>query len=233
MFGQFKRNPSEKALTTLAKQLHPILQVVEYDDTFYMCPDGIYRREDLLPLLSLRVEPADLCDQDWANRYKKEGRFKHEKCCDDIQNLSDQLKSFHQEQEWSKWKTDGDKLPWMPFTSRNQGFKCGRKRLWFATGHADAAFFCNILGFGHLGYGLQDFSFANIPDLIRAASIFDYVWLDFRTLFNDDQIELRLTCCERVSKSDTVTRWNGSISYTFDQFKKAVEMLTDKILNQV
>jgi hypothetical protein len=233
MFGQFKRNESEKALTKLAKQLHPILQVVEYDENYYMCPEGIYRREDLLPLLSIKMEITDLYSENWTSRHIKNGRFKHERCCDEIQKLCNQLKLFHEQEDWRKWKTDGDKLPWMPFTSRNQGFRSGRKRLWFATGHADAAFFCNILGFGHLGYGLQDFSFANIPDLIRAASIFDYVWLDFRTLFNEDQVELRLTCCERVSKSDTVTRWNGPIEDTFCHFKRSVELLTDKILSQV
>ena len=233
MFGQFKRNSSEKALTKLAKQLHPILQVIEYDNTYYMCPEGIYHREDMLPLLSLKIEPSDLCNENWAARHKKHDKFKHEKCCDDIQQLSVMLKSFHEQEDWRKWQADGDKLPWMPFTSRNQGFKSGRKRLWFATGHADSSFFCNILGFGHLGYGLQDFSFANIPDLVRAASIFDYVWLDFRTLFNEDQIELRLTCCERVSKSDMVTRWNGTIEYTFEQFKQSTAILTEKILSQV
>lgn len=239
MFGRFVMSAEERALTKLVKKhIHPHLQVVDYSGTFYIGPDGLFRKDDMIPVISWRLRTEDLYDDSWKTPFFSQGRFRYQECIDEISSLSSMIKKFHAKMGWRVWRLNADKLPFLPFLGASAGFKSDRKRMWIATGVADASFFRDVIGFGHIGFGIYESE--STRNLIKITTIFDHIWLDFRTIqstvINTSDLRppasepavLTVTCCERLSNENFITRWTGPVEQTFRHFERFTTELVNR-----
>jgi hypothetical protein len=108
MFGNFKRNAPTKALTSMAQEIHPALQVVNYDSltssfarynreesAWWLTIMGMMRVDDLLPLMHFRVRPDN---PDWLAEsrhmlFDEDGAFRYKDVCDGVIKLMDAWKT--------------------------------------------------------------------------------------------------------------------------------------------
>jgi hypothetical protein len=225
----------ELALTSIAKTLHPHIQIIDNGSRFILSPAGLFSKMDSVPLFHVGVEYQEIQDSRWLDRFRnKEGEFKYKQLFDSCQVLHSRMSAFYHSKSWVSTVDDA---VWTPFLSLRYSFKYWHYRLLSAVGVAD-----NILLNKYHGHGILVF-YANermpkmIVDPVRSPHGPD-IWLDYRTITGssvvnyglnwagvddmvDDTATLICSVCER-QPSGKVKYSSVNIDDVFDRFEAGV-----------